>query len=187
MITAIICASLGVFVGFWLGVAGVNALWRRAREREARERELEHSHCLRIGEDKYEMLAKWADLNGLSPDAWAARTLRDAIPAAIRKQSLARSQVVGQAFRALDQAERGARHELKPRNEVEMSLQKIEVTGHPCFHLSGEKPPNFTKDQCQGLCTHANQRGRVCFFAPAAAKHCEYFKAKVIPAQRKSA
>lgn len=67
---------------------------------------------------------------------------------------------------------------IKPK--AEHKIIKV-AAGHPCRFLDLTAPPQFRAGECQGLCRHPGQNGRICHWAPAVAKQCGYFDPKVRP------
>lgn len=67
---------------------------------------------------------------------------------------------------------------IKPK--AEHKIIKV-AAGHPCRFLDLTAPPQFRSGECQGLCRHPGQNGRICHWAPAVAKQCGYFDPKVRP------
>lgn len=64
-------------------------------------------------------------------------------------------------------------------------MQK-KLSGHPCFHLNATIPPNFTAQECQGVCTsrYPGYAGRPCFWGALAANQCEAYEPKhVLPTE----
>lgn len=50
-------------------------------------------------------------------------------------------------------------------------------SSHPCAHLERTFHTTlYGAKDCEGMCTHPNQHGRVCFWPPAGAKDCTLFK-----------
>jgi hypothetical protein len=74
----------------------------------------------------------------------------------------------------------------RPERTTEMNEgAQVIVEGHPCNLLSGVIPPNFKKNECQGICLASGQRGRPCFWASNAASQCPYFRPRVNPTRVK--
>jgi hypothetical protein len=53
--------------------------------------------------------------------------------------------------------------------------------GHPCRFLDETTPAHFHAGECQGLCRHPGQSGRICFWVPNVATQCSFFDPKVRP------
>jgi hypothetical protein len=67
-----------------------------------------------------------------------------------------------------------------PLTEAPLTTPKTPVPGHPCHHLSGEKPAHFQGNDCSGICQHSSQTGRVCFWPSQTASNCPVFTPKVM-------
>jgi hypothetical protein len=71
--------------------------------------------------------------------------------------------------------------------EVQPSKPKAEdkiikaAEGHPCRFLDATTPDHFRAGECQGLCRHPAQSGRICFWVANVATQCSYFDPKVRP------
>lgn len=57
----------------------------------------------------------------------------------------------------------------------------VEAKGHPCRFLDATTPPHFQAGECQGICRHPGQSGRICFWVANVATQCSYFDPKVRP------
>jgi hypothetical protein len=49
---------------------------------------------------------------------------------------------------------------------------------HACIYLSKEGNQHFRPGECEGICKHSSQRGRVCFWPSATARNCKEFEAR---------
>lgn len=105
------------------------------------------------------------------------------------------SSALAEAYRRLDETEEASlppnvfglpprRRPVEPKEPpVERPMHKTEVPGHPCFHLSAERPSHFREGECGGTCTHRTQQGRICFWPAATARNCPVFTPKVVMQQ----
>lgn len=58
---------------------------------------------------------------------------------------------------------------------------------HPCVWLRPESPANFSRRDCEGTCTAPRQDGTPCFWGPASAPSCRFFRRKLLrPVQASS-
>jgi len=171
---------------------------RRTKKLESLARRLKKRRALQVElGDNYDMVSDWADTSGLPLTEWASRAVVSSVPEAVRKRArraTAGHSALDAAFAALDVSEEmqvpdnvlGFPPEPASREIEEKEVPgKIEALMHPCNHLSDQMPPNFTREQCSGLCHAPGQRGRPCFWAPNAASQCPYFRPKVHPTRVK--
>lgn len=107
---------------------------------------------------------------------------------------------IDEAYRMLDQLEKAAADGVfgfppstsqlirleearQKRQEKKMATKPlVDSPNHPCEWLSNERPQNFREGECSGVCYQPDQRGRLCFWAAAAASMCEVFRPRVKPA-----
>lgn len=68
----------------------------------------------------------------------------------------------------------------RDRKPAPMSLPQVPPGDHPCFNLSKDNIPGHLTGQCQGLCQHSSQRGRICYWPPTSASNCDVFESKAI-------
>ena len=105
-------------------------------------------------------------------------TSRFVLSAALRKQGVAKLECLrDEEDRLTEGTDTAPVLPLAPRKPMNKKL-----SGHPCFHLNAEIPPNFTANECQGICT-SQQRGysgRPCFWGSLSAKECPAFERKHI-------
>lgn len=198
--------------GWRAGALGAIALalgafaWRRSRgskQAAARVADVRLAHpqlSLDLGPAKLAMLREWAKTQGMPFESWAERTLMDAVPVSLRQRWLQNGGIdaLDRVFLALDADDAAAlppnvfgfAPKYKPLpvvQEPEEKVQKIEVQGHPCFHLSGEFPSHFKPGECSGVCMHRSQQGRVCFWPSQTARNCQVFEPKVVPQRKRIA
>jgi hypothetical protein len=132
-----------------------------------------------------------ADRNGMTLAEWMRGTLNKGVaPETLRRLSSGSGQqALDMAFKMVEDEDRlleGANTApvlpLAPRRR---KMQK-KLSGHPCFHLNAEIPPNYTAQECQGICTsrQPGYAGRPCFWGSLAAKECPAFEPKqVLPTE----
>lgn len=58
--------------------------------------------------------------------------------------------------------------------QVPLPVRQVPSGPHPCQHL-GPAPKDLAQE-CQGLCEHRLQRGRLCYWTPTTASQCQYFE-----------
>lgn len=141
----------------------------------------------KVSEIEFSVYSLEADRNGITLEEWIRSTLNQGVTPETRHRlsSASGKEALDMAFRMIEDDDylEGANTApvlpLAPRKTMNKKL-----SGHPCFHLNAEIPPNFTANECQGVCT-TEQPGfanRPCFWAPLTAKECPAFERKrVLP------
>ena len=139
-----------------------------------------------VSEVEFSIYELEADRNGMSLQDWMRSTLNQGVSReTLRRLSHGSGQTaLDMAYQMLDEEDRLTEGTdtapvlpLAPRKPMNKKL-----SGHPCFHLNAEIPPNFTANECQGICT-SQQRGysgRPCFWGSLSAKECPAFERKHI-------
>jgi hypothetical protein len=84
-----------------------------------------------------------------------------------------RGRIVGEAF---------SRVEEQPEQVVEQEKSDFKTMGHqnshPCVHLRRVAPDWLRVDECEGTCGHPSQKGKTCYWNPAACRSCALFEHK---------
>ena len=152
--------------------------------------------AIRMEPRDFQLVQTWAAANGMRPDDWAAKILKAAIPESERRRAALTpdgAHALDQAFLMLDEQEvdvtapnlfgLAPKHKPpapEPEEEDRPMSEKIEVPGHPCFHLSAARPPNYREGDCSGTCTARSQSGRICHWPNSSASNCPVFTPKVM-------
>jgi len=191
MISAILY-SVALVATFLGGALAGGALRKALQRRRPRPPEL----VISLG-SKHQLVSSWAATRGLSPEAWAARAIIDAVPETARRRAVTADSphMIDLAFETLDALEDQSPPNgmifgfaPEPSNNEQRSPQMIKqvvVNTHPCAHLSGEIPPHFKAGECQGVCHAPGDVGRPCYWASNAAANCRRYAPKVRPSRVK--
>lgn len=140
--------------------------------------------------DVFQLYKHIATREGFTVEEWARRALNNAVPKVeMRKLKAGTLLAAGldAAFSQLDQDESmGNMIPLPPTSygvaPLPVRLPVLPpVPGHPCAMLRADYPPGYTAKDCQGVCSHPSQDGRVCHWVPPVAPQCPVFVARFRP------
>lgn len=186
-----ICGSVGV----WLATL---------RKNEMSEKKVRLN--VQLNEADYDLVQNWAEKQGMTLSDYVRRTLLESVPLAEQNRAAAapaQHDVLDQAFdqlEAMDNVAPGlpgvfglppARKAIPgviteaerthPQQRVvkttPMQLPVVPPGPHPCMHLSARIPAHL-RGQCQGICTHRDQDGRICYWTPTTCVNCSMYEPK---------
>jgi len=138
--------------------------------------------------DKLGLVARYAGSRGLSVEAWASRTLLDAVPPAERRRA-ASPQARDAAFAQLDSEDTqpplgGPVFGLPPQlPEAPPTEPPRLVPNHSCANLIEGPPRPFTSHGCLGSCAAPSNRNSPCFWPAGAASRCRHYSPRVRPSR----
>lgn len=133
--------------------------------------------------DLYRLYNHIATREGFTVEEWARRALNAAVPKNEMRKLTAGTLLAAGLDAAFDQLDRDeALSSFVPfpptttGTTVPSSLPQYPlVPGHPCAMLKAESPSGYTARDCQGMCGHPTQEGRVCHWGAPVAAQCPVF------------
>ena len=135
----------------------------------------------KVSDIEFGVYRREANRNNMTIAEWARSTLNKGVSPNTLKQlsdGHGGAEALDFAYRLLDEEDRllegtSGSFPILPLGPRRKTMDKI-LSGHPCFHLNAELPPNFTRNECQGTCASNDPgyRGRPCYWSSLAAKEC---------------
>jgi hypothetical protein len=156
------------------GLVTAGALWQRWR---MRSRDKKPKISAEVSQEIYDLYKRWAGFKKMTLSEFIRKTLAKAVPEnATEMMDQAEGKSLDRAFAALDEQDALIGLQPEPKEKVNGVAHGRHLPVHPCLMLDPDnRPPNYRPGECQGVCKHTSQKGRVCLWPKQTAHNCPVF------------